>query len=140
MIVLLRRTIRSHLRRSRPEKILNVFQRIHLRFFRALRRSSGAPHSPRHEDNVGQAPANFEGHNDELLEAGCASHWHIDCVTPRQEAGREVRIIVKPEAIDDLASARLARDVAKKIEETMQYPGQIRVTVIRETRSTEIAK
>ena len=51
------------------------------------------------------------------------------------QAGREVRIIVKPEAIDDLASARLARDVAKKIEETMQYPGQIRVTVIRETRS-----
>jgi ribonuclease Y len=56
------------------------------------------------------------------------------------QAGREVRIIVKPEAIDDLASARLARDVAKKIEETMQYPGQIKVTVIRETRSTEIAK
>ncbi|HSL31864.1 MAG TPA: ribonuclease Y [Anaerolineales bacterium] len=56
------------------------------------------------------------------------------------QAGREVRIIVKPETIDDLASARLARDVAKKIEETMQYPGQIRVTVIRETRATEIAK
>ena len=56
------------------------------------------------------------------------------------QAGREVRIIVKPDAIDDLASARLARDVAKKIEETMQYPGQIRVTVIRETRATEIAK
>ena len=56
------------------------------------------------------------------------------------QAGREVRTIVKPEAIDDLASARLARDVAKKIEETMQYPGQIKVTVIRETRSTEIAK
>ncbi len=56
------------------------------------------------------------------------------------QAGREVRIIVKPEAIDDLASARLARDVAKQIEETMQYPGQIKVTVIRETRSTEIAK
>src|SRR5512146_1227853 len=56
------------------------------------------------------------------------------------QAGREVRVIVKPENIDDLASARLARDVAKKIEETMQYPGQIRVTVIRETRSTEIAK
>ena len=56
------------------------------------------------------------------------------------QAGREVRIIVKPEAIDDLASARLARDVAKKTEETMQYPGQIKVTVIRETRSTEIAK
>jgi ribonuclease Y len=56
------------------------------------------------------------------------------------QAGREVRIIVKPEAIDDLASVRLARDVAKKIEETMQYPGQIRVTVIRETRATEYAK
>lgn len=56
------------------------------------------------------------------------------------QAGREVRIIVKPEAIDDLASVRLARDVAKKIEETMQYPGQIKVTVIRETRATGIAK
>ncbi|MCC6500047.1 MAG: ribonuclease Y [Anaerolineales bacterium] len=56
------------------------------------------------------------------------------------QAGREVRIIVKPEAIDDLASVKLARDVAKKIEETMQYPGQIKVTVIRETRATGIAK
>jgi ribonuclease Y len=56
------------------------------------------------------------------------------------QAGREVRVIVKPENIDDLASARLARDIAKKIEETMQYPGQIKVTVIRETRSTEFAK
>jgi len=56
------------------------------------------------------------------------------------QAGREVRIIVKPDDIDDLASARLARDIAKKIEESMQYPGQIRVTVIRETRATEYAK
>ena len=56
------------------------------------------------------------------------------------QAGREVRIIVKPDAIDDLASTRLARDVAKKIEETMQYPGQIRVTVIRETRAVDYAK
>jgi ribonuclease Y len=56
------------------------------------------------------------------------------------QAGREVRVIVKPEKIDDLSSARLARDIAKKIEETMQYPGQIKVTVIRETRSTEFAK
>jgi ribonuclease Y len=56
------------------------------------------------------------------------------------QAGREVRIIVKPEDIDDLASSRLARDIAKKIEESMQYPGQIRVTVIRETRATEYAK
>lgn len=56
------------------------------------------------------------------------------------QAGREVRILVKPDAIDDLGSTRLARDIAKKIEETMQYPGQIRVTVIRETRATEYAK
>jgi ribonuclease Y len=56
------------------------------------------------------------------------------------QAGREVRIIVRPEEIDDLAAVRLARDIAKQIEETMQYPGQIRVTVIRETRATEYAK
>ena len=56
------------------------------------------------------------------------------------QAGREVRIIVKPEDIDDLESTRLARDIAKQIEETMQYPGQIKVTVIRETRSIDYAK
>ncbi len=56
------------------------------------------------------------------------------------QAGREVRIIVRPDDIDDLDSARLARDIAKKIEETMQYPGQIKVTVIRETRAVEYAK
>ncbi|MDK1030063.1 MAG: ribonuclease Y [Anaerolineae bacterium] len=56
------------------------------------------------------------------------------------QAGREVRVIVKPENIDDLTSTRLARDIAKKIEETMKYPGQIKVTVIRETRAVEFAK
>lgn len=56
------------------------------------------------------------------------------------QAGREVRIFVRPEDIDDLESIRLARDVAKKIEETMQYPGQIKVTVIRETRAIDYAK
>ncbi|MBK8020384.1 MAG: ribonuclease Y [Chloroflexi bacterium] len=56
------------------------------------------------------------------------------------QAGREVRIIVRPEALDDLAALRLSRDVAKKIEETMQYPGQIKVQVIRETRAVEFAK
>jgi ribonuclease Y len=56
------------------------------------------------------------------------------------QAGREVRIIVRPEDIDDLGATRMARDIAKKIEETMQYPGQIKVTVIRETRAIEYAK
>jgi len=56
------------------------------------------------------------------------------------QAGREVRIFVHPEDIDDLDSVRLARDIARKIEETMQYPGQIKVTVIRETRAVDYAK
>ena len=56
------------------------------------------------------------------------------------QAGREVRIFVKPEDIDDLESIRLARDISKNIEETMQYPGQIKVTVIRETRAVDYAK
>ena len=56
------------------------------------------------------------------------------------QAGREVRIIVRPEEIDDLAALRLARDIARQIEETMQYPGQIKVQVIRETRSTDYAR
>jgi len=56
------------------------------------------------------------------------------------QAGREIRIVVKPDDIDDLASIQLSKNVAKKIEESMQYPGQIKVTVIRETRAVEYAK
>ena len=56
------------------------------------------------------------------------------------QAGREVRIIVESEKFDDLASQKLARDVAKRIEAELDYPGQIRVTVVREFRTTEIAK
>ncbi|MDZ4766178.1 MAG: ribonuclease Y [Chloroflexota bacterium] len=56
------------------------------------------------------------------------------------QAGREVRILVRPDDVDDLSALRLARDVAKKIEDTMQYPGQIKVQVIREKRAVEYAK
>jgi ribonuclease Y len=56
------------------------------------------------------------------------------------QAGREVRIIVRPEDIDDFTAGKLARDIAKQIEETMQYPGQIKVIVIRETRAIDYAK
>jgi ribonucrease Y len=56
------------------------------------------------------------------------------------QAGREIRILVRPEDVDDVASSRLARDVVKKIEEQLQYPGQIKVTVIRETRAVDYAR
>ena len=56
------------------------------------------------------------------------------------QAGREIRILVKPEEVDDLGAMRLARDIVKKIEEGLEYPGQIRVTVLRETRAIDYAK
>ncbi len=56
------------------------------------------------------------------------------------QAGREIRVLVKPEAIDDLAAVRLSKDISKTIEDSMEYPGQIQVTVIRETRAVNFAK
>ena len=56
------------------------------------------------------------------------------------QAGREVRVVVDPEEVDDLGAMRLARDISKQIEESLQYPGQIRVTVLRETRAAEYAR
>jgi ribonucrease Y len=56
------------------------------------------------------------------------------------QAGREVRVVVKPDQLDDLETARLSRDIAQKIQDTLQYPGQIKITVIRETRAVEYAK
>ncbi|HYN36336.1 MAG TPA: ribonuclease Y [Actinomycetota bacterium] len=56
------------------------------------------------------------------------------------QAGREVRVMVKPESVDDLQAEVIARDIAKKVEEELQYPGQIRIMVIRELRSSSYAK
>ncbi len=56
------------------------------------------------------------------------------------QAGREIRIVVKPEQIDDLGILRLSKEVARKVEENLEYPGQIKVTVIRETRAVDFAK
>jgi ribonuclease Y len=56
------------------------------------------------------------------------------------QAGREIRILVRPDDLDDLAAAQLSRNVARKVEETLEYPGQIKVTVIREMRAVEFAR
>jgi ribonuclease Y len=75
----------------------------------------------------------------EKLEELASAHKGVEKVYAMQ-AGREVRVMVKPEAISDADSVMLARDIAKEIEEQMQYPGQIRVMVIRESRAIAFAK
>jgi ribonuclease Y len=75
----------------------------------------------------------------ERLEEICESHPGVSKVFAMQ-AGREVRVMVKPEDVDDLAAQVLARDIAKQVEEELQYPGQIKITVVRETRAVEVAK
>ena len=75
----------------------------------------------------------------EKLEEIAGSLEGVDKVYAMQ-AGREIRVMVKPEKIDDAAAIRVSRDIVKRIEDELEYPGQIKVTVIRETRAVEYAK
>jgi ribonucrease Y len=75
----------------------------------------------------------------ERLEQICESYPGV-AKTFAMQAGREVRVMVKPEEVDDVTAQILARDIAKKVEEELQYPGQIKITVVRETRAVEYAK
>jgi ribonuclease Y len=75
----------------------------------------------------------------ERIEAIAAGHVGVEKVFAMQ-AGREIRVMVKPEDIDDIGAQVIARDIAKQIEEELTYPGQIRITVVRESRATEVAK
>jgi len=75
----------------------------------------------------------------ERIEAIAGAKKGVEKVFAMQ-AGRELRVMVKPEIVDDLEAHVLAREVAKQIEEELTYPGQVRVTVIRESRATEIAR
>jgi ribonuclease Y len=75
----------------------------------------------------------------ERLEEICTAHEGVEKVFAMQ-AGREVRVMVTPEDVDDLQAQAIARDIAKQVEEELQYPGQIKISVIRETRATEFAR
>ena len=75
----------------------------------------------------------------ERLEEIAAARDGVDKVFAMQ-AGREIRVMVAPEAVDDIEAQVLARDIAKQIEEELTYPGQIKVTVVRESRATETAR
>jgi ribonuclease Y len=75
----------------------------------------------------------------ERIEEIAAGKAGVDRVFAMQ-AGREIRVMVRPDDVDDIGAAILARDVAKQIEEELTYPGQIRVTVVRESRATEVAR
>ncbi|MHB1802884.1 MAG: ribonuclease Y, partial [Actinomycetes bacterium] len=78
-------------------------------------------------------------HRLERLEEIARTQEGVDKVFAMQ-AGRELRVMVLPEQVDDIAAQVMARDIVKQIEEELTYPGQIRVTVVRESRASETAR
>ena len=74
-----------------------------------------------------------------LEEIAKSTHEGVGKVFAMQ-AGREIRVMVKPHAVDDIQAQVIARDIAKQVEDELTYPGQIRVTVVRESRATEFAR
>ncbi|HXA61418.1 MAG TPA: ribonuclease Y [Streptosporangiaceae bacterium] len=74
-----------------------------------------------------------------LEEIAMATHQGVEKVFAMQ-AGREIRVMVRPDAVDDVQASVIARDIAKQVEDELTYPGQIRVTVVRESRATEFAR
>jgi ribonuclease Y len=75
----------------------------------------------------------------ERIEAIASERTGVEKVFAMQ-AGREVRVMVLPDEVDDIGAQVLARDIARQIEEELTYPGQIRVTVVRESRASEFAR
>ena len=75
----------------------------------------------------------------ERIEAIAGAHEGVEKVFAMQ-AGREVRVMVLPDKVDDIGAQVIARDIAKQIEEELTYPGQIRITVVRESRASEYAR
>ena len=73
------------------------------------------------------------------LEEIAGGHEGVDRVFAMQ-AGRDVRVMVLPDVVDDIQAQVLAREIAKQVETELTYPGQIRVTVVRESRATEVAR
>jgi len=129
-------------RYSLPEKVINAIGSHHLEMDQAsceavLVQAADAISSAR----PGARRESLEGYLKRIraLEQVANSFEGVESSYAIQ-AGREIRIMVKPEKIDDLGAVRLARDIVKKIEKDIEYPGQVKVTVIRETRAVGYAK
>ncbi|WP_245797705.1 hypothetical protein [Mangrovactinospora gilvigrisea] len=78
-------------------------------------------------------------HRLERLEEIASAEPGVEKVFAMQ-AGREVRVMVRPEEVDDLGAQVIAREVAKRVQDELSFPGQIRITVVRESRATEVAR